>query len=301
MTDEHIVTAGSLKARLQSARMEIDDDDEDIVEVSIELTNESAIPVGGLEATIQTSTGSKIEPIGGVTSIGPGLTRSFSFAFKLSDGDWSFTLNGQGQTMSLGPYDVDFEFQQEKGRKPGNAIGSSLFMGAFDNHLDDFGSTQERELINANEVQMSTFFGENSQGGSTKISSFANVEEDGPRKPPWETSAAETPSSDTLLSASASLPPVQEEKPPIDLLTLAPKVAESVPPTDPVEPARMTPPPIPTKTAPTPPPTPPAAAQTVTENTPPSTPSGPPSGPPSGQARGPQSGRPTVQTSRTPS
>ncbi len=48
MTDEHIVTAGSLTALLQSVRMEIDDDDEDIVEVSIELTNESAIPVGGL-------------------------------------------------------------------------------------------------------------------------------------------------------------------------------------------------------------------------------------------------------------
>ena len=39
MTDEHIVTAGSLTALLQSVRMEIDDDDEDIVEVSIELTN----------------------------------------------------------------------------------------------------------------------------------------------------------------------------------------------------------------------------------------------------------------------
>ncbi|MBL6882622.1 MAG: hypothetical protein ISR08_06495, partial [Candidatus Poseidoniaceae archaeon] len=234
MTDEHIVTAGSLTALLQSVRMEIDDDDEDIVEVSIELTNESAIPVGGLGATIQTSTGSTIEPVSGVTSIGPGLTRSFSFAFKLSDGDWSFTLNGQGQTLSLGPYDVDFEFQQAKGRKPGNAIGSSLFVGAFDNDLDDFGNTQERELINPNEVQMSTFFGENSQGGSTKISSFANVEEDGPRKPPWETAATEAPPSDTLLSpplaAPVSSPPVQEEKPSIDLLTLAPKVAEVTPP-----------------------------------------------------------------------
>ena len=201
MTDEHIVTAGSLTAFLQSVRMEIDDDDEDIVEVSIELTNESAIPVGGLEATIKTSTGTTIEPVSGVTSIGPGLTRSFSFAFKLSDGNWSFSLNGQGKTLSLGPYDVDFEFQKATGRKPGNAIGSSLFTGAFDNHLDDFGNVQERELINPNEVQMSTFFGENSEGGSTKISSFANVEEDGPRTPPWEKSKTEASASDTLLSA----------------------------------------------------------------------------------------------------
>ena len=83
MTEEHIVTAGSLTAFLQSVRMEIDDDDEDIVEVSIDLTNESAIPVGGLTATIKTSTGSTIEPVSGVTSIGPGLTRSFSFALSL--------------------------------------------------------------------------------------------------------------------------------------------------------------------------------------------------------------------------
>ncbi|MGB2037538.1 MAG: hypothetical protein ACPHX8_03655, partial [Candidatus Poseidoniaceae archaeon] len=222
MTDEHIVTAGSLTAYLQSVRMEIDDDDEDIVEVSIDLTNESAIPVGGLTATIKTSTGSTIEPISGVTSIGPGLTRSFSFAFKLSDGNWSFTLNGQGQTLSLGPYDDDFEFQQAKGRKPGNAIGSSLFMGAFDNHLDDFGNVQERELIDPSQVQMSTFFGENSEGGSTKISSFANVEEDGPRTPPWEKSKPEATASEALLSAPISTPAVQEEKAPIDLLTLAP-------------------------------------------------------------------------------
>ena len=52
VTEEHFVTAGSLTAFLQSVRMEIDDDDEDIVEVSIDLTNESAIPGGGLTATI---------------------------------------------------------------------------------------------------------------------------------------------------------------------------------------------------------------------------------------------------------
>ena len=243
MTDEHIVTAGSLTAYLQSVRMEIDDDDEDIVEVSIELTNESAIPVGGLTATINTSTGSTIEPTSGVTSIGPGLTRSFSFAFKLSDGNWSFSLNGQGQTLSLGPYEVDFEFQQDKARRPGNAIGSSLFMGAFDNNLDDFGNVQERELIDPSQVQMSTFFGENSEGGSTKISSFANVEEDGPRTPPWEKSNTEANASDALLSAPVSAPPAQEEKPPIDLLTLAPKVAPEAAPEEPVEATALTPPP----------------------------------------------------------
>ena len=40
------------------------------------------------------------------------LLFSFSFAFKLSDGEWTFNLDGQGQSLNLGPYDAEFEFQQ---------------------------------------------------------------------------------------------------------------------------------------------------------------------------------------------
>jgi len=195
MSQEHSATAGSLSVILQTVRMEIDDDDEDIVEVSLNLTNESAIPIGGISATIKTSLGTSVEPIEGVSSIGPGLTRSFSFAFKLTDGDWTFSLSGQGQTLSLGPYDADFEFQQIKSRQIGNAVGSSLFSGAFNDNLGDFGNVQERELIDATQVQMTTFFGENSEGGTTKISAgtFDTVEEDGPRTPPWEQKANDSP------------------------------------------------------------------------------------------------------------
>ena len=54
MSQEHSASAGSLSVVLQTVRMEIDDDDEDIVEVMLNLTNESAIPIGGIAATIQT-------------------------------------------------------------------------------------------------------------------------------------------------------------------------------------------------------------------------------------------------------
>ena len=50
MSQEHSATAGSLSVVLQTVRMEIDDDDEDIVEVVLNLTNESAIPIGGISA-----------------------------------------------------------------------------------------------------------------------------------------------------------------------------------------------------------------------------------------------------------
>ncbi|MGB1633138.1 MAG: hypothetical protein ACPHEN_07105, partial [Candidatus Poseidoniaceae archaeon] len=275
MSQEHSASAGSLSVVLQTVRMEIDDDDEDIVEVMLNLTNESAIPIGGIAATIQTSLGATVEPVEGVSSIGPGLTRSFSFAFKLTDGDWTFSLSGQGQSLSLGPYEADFEFQQVKSRQIGNAVGSSLFSGAFDQNLGDFGNVQERELIDASQVQMSTFFGENAEGGATKISAgtFGNAEEDGPRTPPWEQSKSDAPAStDTLLSAPVSDPllsaPVVTEpvaQPPVDLLTQTPLTPIESAPVEEAEPVQEEPA---VHTEATPPPLPPG-------------PSSPPSGPPS--------------------
>ena len=68
MSQEHSATAGSLSIALQSVRMEIDDDDEDIIEVDLSLTNESAMPIGGVAASITTSLGATVEPISGVSS-----------------------------------------------------------------------------------------------------------------------------------------------------------------------------------------------------------------------------------------
>ena len=57
MSQEHTANAGPLSVLLQTVRMEIDDDDEDIVEVTLNLTNESLIPIGGIAAHIKTSLG----------------------------------------------------------------------------------------------------------------------------------------------------------------------------------------------------------------------------------------------------
>ena len=96
---------------LCSSVMEIDDDDEDIVQIVVEIMNESAIPIGGLQAHLVTDNGQRHEPVEGITSIGPGLTRQFKFEARISAGTWSFEFLGGGQTMTLGPYESDFEFQ----------------------------------------------------------------------------------------------------------------------------------------------------------------------------------------------
>ena len=45
MSDEHFTRALPIECRLMSASMEIDDDDEDVIQVSVEVSNEDAMPM----------------------------------------------------------------------------------------------------------------------------------------------------------------------------------------------------------------------------------------------------------------
>ncbi len=132
MSDEHFTRAPPLDCRLMSASMEIDDDDEDVIQVSIEVANEAAMPIGGLDIFIQTSDNRKVESAEGISSLGPGLTRKFTFEFPLQSGDWTFMLRSPTVKADLGPYNHDFTYQAEKGRVYNNAIGTgmSLFEAA---------------------------------------------------------------------------------------------------------------------------------------------------------------------------
>ena len=142
MSDQHSQRNASLEARLTDVKMEIDDDDEDGVLAVVTLTNEAAIPMGGLNISITTSDGQEISSKEGITSLGPGVTRTFTFEFPLENGQWTFSTTGNGKNLTLGPYEADFTYQEEKGRKLNNAIGSNLFTGAFTEHLSDFGNTE---------------------------------------------------------------------------------------------------------------------------------------------------------------
>ena len=151
--------------------MDIDDDDEDVVLVSVDMTNEAAIPLGGLDIHIITSNGQKVESQSGISSLGPGLTRNFTFEFPLENGTWSFSVSGGGQSLSLGPYEAGFTFVAEQGRAFGNSIGSSLFSGAFNTHLDSFGNVDEREIIDPSQMVMTSYTGKMRQAVRPKSSS----------------------------------------------------------------------------------------------------------------------------------
>ena len=297
MTEEHFTKAAPIECRLMSAVMEIDDDDEDVIQVTVDLANESAIPVGSLDIFIQTSDNKKVESKEGISSLGPGLTRTFSFEFPLSSGNWTFMLRSPSLDADLGPYEHDFTYQAKKGRVFNNAIGSGMFTDAFTSEFGEFGNVEERGVIDAAEIKLTSYYGENAEGGSTAISVGAAAEappEEAARTPPWEKSS-------DILSAPltpkpvAKTPPVaQESAPSADILSfsksLAP-VAEQQPKPN----TAATPPPLPTPAKTT------VAADDEINNPPPSgPPSAPPSAPPSSPPSGPPTAPPSKPTSRPP-
>ena len=319
MSDEHFTRAPPIECRLISASMEIDDDDEDVIQVTIEVSNEAAMPIGGLDIFIQTSDNKKVESVEGISSLGPGLTRKFTFEFPLQKGNWTFMLRSPTVDADLGPYDDDFTYQAEKGRVYNNSIGSGMFTDAFSTDLDDFGKVEERGLIDASSIKMTSYFGENSAGGSTAITAGsapqeAENAEDAPRVPPWERS------NDPLLSSPLPSTPEPAETvtndalaaPAADLLAFSKQVGESSDGSNDEPMTADTPPPLPAQTeseveevpivASTPPSLPPSAPPSGPPSQPPtSPPSGPPSGPPSQPPSGPPSQPPSGPPSKPPS
>ena len=116
MSEEHIQRVAPLECRLLLSKMEIDDDDQDVVFASVEISNEASIPVGGLDIFIQTSDKRKVESQEGISSLGPGLTRKFTFEFPLEKGDWTFMIRSSSITLDMGPYDFDFTYEADKSR-----------------------------------------------------------------------------------------------------------------------------------------------------------------------------------------
>ena len=200
MSEEHFQRVSPLESRLLLAKMEIDDDDQDVVLVSVEVSNESAIPVVGLDIFIQTSDKRKVESEEGITSLGPGLTRKFTFEFPLKNGNWTFMIRSGNISLDLGPYDADFTFEADDGRVVKNSIGAGLFSNAFGDDLGDFGNVEERGIIDSSEIKMTSYFGENAAGGATAITvgNAPQIEDEDLRTP-------QRKAKDPLLSAPIPL------------------------------------------------------------------------------------------------
>jgi len=297
-------SSGSLQAEVIDIKMDISDDDEDIIIAKVSITNEAPVPMGGLDVAVITNLGVKHHSREGVTSLGPGIQREWTFEFPLDSGEWTFVLGSSSDEIKMGPFAYDFEYSVTQGRKLASNIGSSLFSGAFDQDLGDFGNVKEREMIDPSKVVLTSYSAENSFGGETLIKTDldklstgltstsgsdareapilnANPVREAPLSQPSRTE-------DPLLAHAPSSESVREA--PVDLLTpLSPPKPPGppTPPSGPPKPPSGPPgPPTPPSGPPTPPPGPSGPP------TPPSGPPAPPSGPPAGPPT-PPSGPPT--------
>ena len=270
-------SSGSLQAEVINIKMDINDDDEDVIIASVAITNEAPGPMGGLDVAVITNTGAKHLSQEGVTSLGPGIQREWTFEFPLDSGEWTFVLKGSSDEIKMGPYAYDFEYSVTQGRKLSSNIGSSLFSGAFDQNLADFGNVKEREMIDPTKVVLTSYSAENSEGGETLIKSDIDTLSTGLTS---SNDARDAPilNANPVREAPLSQPSRTEDP----LLAHAPSSAS-------VREAPLSPrtPPAP----PADPPTPPAGPPTPPPG-PPSPPAGPPAGPPSGPPTGPPSGPP---------
>jgi hypothetical protein len=310
MSDQHSQRAASLEARLTDVKMEIDDDDEDVVLATFNLTNEAAIPMGGLEINITTSDGQEVSAKEGITSLGPGVTRTFTFEFPLDNGQWTFSTTSSGKKITLGPYDADFTYQEDEGRKLNNAIGSNLFTGAFTEHLSDFGNTEEKEIIDSSTIVLTTYHGENAEGGATKINvgiaeeeeeEEGEEEEESPRTPPWEKLSAEETVPDPL-SAPLNQPANEVRNPPWENNGLVAQEAPSAP-VDLLSLAATTTVATETEIAPvqdSPAPTGPPAVPSAPASKPPAVPSAPASKPPAVPSKPAPTGPPAIPSAPAP-
>ena len=68
MAEEHSARVASIEARLQSVRMEIDDDDEDVLDIEVVLINEAAVPLGGVDVRVVTTEGKEVGPLVPISS-----------------------------------------------------------------------------------------------------------------------------------------------------------------------------------------------------------------------------------------
>ena len=310
--------SGSLQAEVLTIKMDINDDDEDVIIANVSITNEAPVPMGGLDASVITNTGQKFPSIEGVTSLGPGVQRDWTFEFPLDSGEWTFVLKGSSDEIKMGPYAFDFEYSVTQGRKLASNIGSSLFSGAFDNHLGDFGNIKEREMIDPTKVQMTSYAAENSLGGETLIKAdlgqlstgLTATSSEGALDAPILNSnpVREAPlpqpsrTEDPLLAHFRSSPSVRDyaaEEPAsenIALPSVSPTATPLTPPSGPPTPPSPPKPPSGPTTPPPTPPKPPSGPPTPPTNPPTGPPAGPPAGPPS-----PPSGPPTGPPAGPPS
>jgi hypothetical protein len=245
------MSSGGVAATLWAVIEEIDDDDEDILEVTIDVVNDSSRDLWDINGDIRAMDGTHAHPRGAPSRIESGDSGELVFWVPADTGAWLFKIDyntdsGRG-SVELGPFTNDMRIKAES--KPEHVPKKEKSIGSVkSNSLDP----------------MASAFGTALQGFGDEVESHPIVEIDVTSDDPMQAAFAGG------IIESQQAPPTPET------MTAVPSTPPSSPPGPPSSP------PGPPSSPPGPPSSPPGPP-----SSPPGPPSSPPGPPPSGSPPGP--------------
>ena len=272
---QRTASSHGVTATLWAVVEEIDDDDEDILEVTIDVSNGSNWDLWDIKGDIRAMDGTHAQPLGAPSRIESGNGEELKFWVPSDTGAWLFKIDyntdsGSG-SVELGPFTNDLRI--EGAARPSRTVSTSMNSSAI---VEDTGGGDP--LAAAFGAAMDGF------GDDEKSDSILGVE--ATSNDPMQAAFAggllasqQTPSAPVSAPLAPLAPPAGPPSPP----AAAPLASPAGPPSPPAA-APLAPPAGPPSPPSGPPSSPPAFAPAADQfNQPPGPPTGPPSSsPPSG-------------------
>ena len=142
MSGQREAERGGLFCAIERIGDTLDEDDQDVLDIRVALTNRNPVPIAGLAAVVNVASGRSFQPTVSLESIGPGLTRGFEFQVPADQGTWSFTLTrqfeGKPSMIVIGPFDPEERVSDsgakaavKAGQTEGDAVGGDLISDFF--------------------------------------------------------------------------------------------------------------------------------------------------------------------------
>ena len=255
---QRTASSGGVTATLWAVVEEIDDDDEDILEVTIDVSNGSNWDLWDIKGDIRAMDGTHAQPLGAPSRIESGNEGELKFWVPSDTGAWLFKID----------YNTD-------------SGSGSVELGPFTNDLRI--EVSPRPIRTASTSMNSSVIGQATGGGDPLAAAFgAAMDGFGDNETPDQLLETEAASNDPMQAAFAGglLTSQQAPSAPISALPSPPLG----PPSPPLAPAAPQTPPTGPPSPPLEPSSPPPAAPSPDQfNQPPGPPTGPPpTGPPSG-------------------
>ena len=161
------VSSGGVTATLWSVIEEIDDDDEDILEVTIDVGNDSNRDLWDISGDIRAMDGTHAHPRGAPSRIESGDCGELIFWVPADTGAWLFKIDyntdsGRG-SVELGPFTNDLRIiaeakperipKTEKSSGKVSIVSSDPMAAAFGTALEDFGNEEEQPSVLAADLE----------------------------------------------------------------------------------------------------------------------------------------------------